>query len=122
MYKTLIVVAALVASSPVLARSERLTDVQYLQAARCQALISSSALGKGDSHVIDALMKQQSVGRMEAILDRADDMRSDASRIARSSSAMEKAALTAERDGVCTAFNAAPGSTMTSVSRPTTTN
>ena len=122
MYRSLIVVASLAISTPVLASSNHLTDVQYLQAARCQALFTSPALGKSDSHVIDALVKKESVGRLSAIDDRADDMKSDAARAARSGSATEKAALIAERDGVCTAYNSASASTMTQASHPTTTN
>ena len=122
MYKSLIVVAALAVSSPVLAKSDRLSDARYLQAARCQALFSSRSLGKTDSHLIDALIKRESVAREPLVDNRADELRTDVARRARSGSQAQKAELLAERDGVCMTFNAPAGQSMTAVSKPATTN
>jgi hypothetical protein len=122
MYKNLIVIAALAASSPVLAKSSHLTDVQYFQVARCQALFSSPALGKSDTHIIDALVKKEGVARQPWVGDHADEVRSDAARLARNGNQEQKSELIAERDGACMAYNSEPGQTMTSVAKPTTTN
>ena len=40
--------------------SPQLTDAQYLSAARCQALMGSSALGKVDTSAIDAALNKAS--------------------------------------------------------------
>ncbi|MHB8529567.1 MAG: hypothetical protein ACYC8V_08680 [Caulobacteraceae bacterium] len=122
MLKPLIIVASLAVSTSALAAPTHLTDAQYMEAARCRALIASSALGKGDTHVIDALMKREGAGRIGMVYDRADEMGRDAARLARDANGAQKASLVAERDGACLAFNAAPGETMTSISRPAATN
>ena len=79
----------------------QLTDAQYLAAARCQALMSSSALGKVDSASIDAVLKSQAAYRGPAVTDRADEIRTDTLRAASHAGANGKAALIAERDGPC---------------------
>ncbi len=79
----------------------QLTDAQYFAAARCQALMTSSALGKVDSAAIDAMLKSQASSRMPAVSDRADEIRQDTLRIASRAGPNGKAALIAERDGAC---------------------
>jgi len=103
--KALIVSASLAASTSVVAAPNHLTDVQYMQASRCRALIASPALGKGDTTVIDGLLKSEARGRMGYVYERADEMQHDAARIARDASAERKVSLIAERNGVCEAFN-----------------
>ncbi len=83
----------------------QLTDAQYLAAARCQALMSSSALGKVDSASIDAVLKTQASSRMPAVTDRADEIRIDTQRAASRAGPNGKAALIAERDGACAAMS-----------------
>ncbi len=116
MIKQLIVVASLAAASATIASAAptRLNDAQYVAAARCQALISSPVLGKGDTSVIDAVLKSEGRDRTEIVYDRADEARADAAREARHAGAAARAELTAERDGVCQAWNGGAGSTMAS--------
>lgn len=118
--KALILVAPLALSTAALAQPAHISDAEYIAAARCQGLMSSSALGRQDTRAVDAMMKAQSGARIDAVFDRADDARADAVRAASHAGAYGKAALIAERDGVCrsltgtttqSASAAAPGST-----------
>jgi hypothetical protein len=78
-----------------------MSDVQYFEAQRCGALVTSPALGKGDSHAIEALIRQQERSRSEPAIELGQEARQDAARQARSASGDQKAKLVAERDGVC---------------------
>jgi hypothetical protein len=106
-FSHLIIVATLAASTSALASPSHLTDVQYMQAARCRALIAAPALGGGDTSQIDALLKRESSGRLGYVYDKANEMQRDAARTARDASSERKASLISERDGVCEAFNGA---------------
>ena len=101
MLKALIIVAPLVLSTAAIAGPERLTDAQYIAAARCQALMASSALGPVDMHAVDAVMKTEGATRSPAVADRADTARAQADRAARHAGPDSKATLIAERDGPC---------------------
>src|SRR5665213_2149938 len=107
MLKTLIVVASLAVSTAAIAAPAHLTDSQYLTAVRCQALIASPALGRGDTDAVDTLIKAERQGRDPAVFDRADEMRADAVRQAGHAGPTEKAQLIAERAGVCQAYGGA---------------
>ena len=96
---------AIACSGGALAAPAHLTDVQFMTASRCAALIASPALGGGDVSGINALLKDQERGRMQYIADKADQLRSDAERESRHADAAHKAKLIAERDGVCQTFN-----------------
>ena len=115
MFKTIIAIAALSASTAAIASPTQMTDSQYLSAVRCQALMSSPALGKVDTAAIGSVVDKQSGGRIEAVLDRADDVRAKTLRQASHTDASGRAALIAERDGACQAF-ASNGSGMASTS------
>jgi hypothetical protein len=121
MFKTLIAAAALAATTAAVASPTQMTDAQYLSAVRCQALMSSPALGKGDTAAIDAVVKAQQAGRVEAVYDRAEDVRSDAMRQARHADATGRAALIAERNGACQAWTSA-GSSMAATGQPSGAN
>src|SRR5436309_1753167 len=101
MLKALTIIAAVAAATASVAGPARLSDVQFLQAARCEGLMTSSALGTGDAAGIQALVKAQRQGRVEYIYDRADQSRADAQRQARRADTDQKAKLIAERDSVC---------------------
>ena len=101
MLKALIVVAPLVLSTAAIAAPDKLTDAQYIAAARCQALMSSSALGPVDTHAVDAVMKTQGASRSPDVAERADDARAKADRDARHAGPDAKASLIAERTGPC---------------------
>jgi hypothetical protein len=99
-----IVVAALAASTVAVAQPAQISDTQYLAVARCRALIASPALGKQDTSAIDSVLKAQGRARVSEVIDRADEVQSDASRAARRAEGEQKAKLVAERDGVCQVF------------------
>ena len=102
-FKSSLIAASLSAAAlaGVASAHPQLTDAQYLAAARCQALMSSSALGKVDSASIDAVLKSQASYRTPAVSDRADEIRQDAARAASHAGPNGKSALIAERDGPC---------------------
>ena len=77
MFKTIIAIAALSATTGAIAAPSQMSDAQYLSAVRCQALMSSPALGKEDTAGISSVIKAQSGGRVDALFDRADDVRAD---------------------------------------------
>jgi hypothetical protein len=101
MLKALIIVAPLVLSTAAIAAPDHLTDAQYIAAARCQALMASSALGAVDMHAVNAVMTSEGATRSPAVADRADQARAQADRAARHAGPDTKATLIAERDGAC---------------------
>jgi hypothetical protein len=101
MLKALIIVAPLVLSTAAIAAPDHLTDAQFIAAARCQALMSSSALGPVDMHAVNAVMKSEGATRSPAVADRADDARAKADRDSRHAGPDTKASLIAERSGPC---------------------
>jgi hypothetical protein len=115
MFKSIIAIAAVAATTAAVAAPGHMTDAQYLGAVRCQALMSSPALGKVDTAGISSVIKAQSTGRVDAIFDRADTVRADALRQASHADATGRASLIAERDGACQAF-ASNGSNMAGMS------
>ncbi len=100
-------VAALSATAAI-AQPARLSDAQYIAAARCEGLMQSTALGRQDTSAVDKVLKAQSGARDYVVFDRADDAREAALQAARHSGVYGKAALVAERDGVCRALVGAP--------------
>lgn len=83
------------------ARPAPVSDTAYFQAERCQALMSSAALGKQDTHGIDAFLRTQSGMRGEAAYELGMQAHDRAASEARSAGGDEKARLIAERDGAC---------------------
>jgi hypothetical protein len=81
-----------------------MSDMTYIAAARCQALMGAPNLGPVDTHAIDALVRQQERSRTEMAYDAAQDAREKAANQARHAGADEKAQLISERDGVCRAM------------------
>jgi hypothetical protein len=101
MLKALIMVGPLVLATAAVAGPDKFSDSQYIAAARCQALMSSSNLGAVDMHGVDAVMKMEGATRSPAVADRADTARSQAQRAASHAGPDGKGALIAERDGPC---------------------
>lgn len=101
--RTALIVFALTAAAATTAsaRASHLTDVEYLQAARCSGLAASEALGAMDTASIDALLKAESRGRISYIVDKADAAKADARRQANRAKAERKSGLLAERSGAC---------------------
>ncbi|WP_419255388.1 hypothetical protein ACN2C6_08000 [Caulobacter sp. ErkDOM-YI] len=96
-------VLALAAATPVLA-GPRLTDSQFIQASRCQALAKASSLGSSNAAAFGVLIKAQRQGRADHIIDKASEAMSTASGQARRADEAAKAGLIAERDGSCQAL------------------
>ncbi|HSZ53020.1 MAG TPA: hypothetical protein VK801_15745 [Caulobacteraceae bacterium] len=83
------------------AAGSRLTDTQYVQAARCQALASAASLGGSSPTPFDSLVRDQERGRAEVAYEAAQTAKENAAHEAREAGAYEKSRLTAERDGPC---------------------
>ena len=87
-----------------LAQSGRVTDMAYVQGGRCVGLMSSKNLGDSDSGGFKAWLAQQSAGRPNYILDKADEAQQQAKRLADRADGGSKADLIQERDGKCSAL------------------
>ena len=94
---------AIAVATPVLAAS-RLTDSQFVQASRCQALAKASSLGAADAAGFEALVKAQRQARADHIVDKASDAASTANSQAKRADGAIRADLVAERDGPCQAL------------------
>jgi hypothetical protein len=85
------------------AASDRVTDSQYLAAARCSGL----AEGTGQSaDAFDAFLKAQSKGRSGNIADRADVARDKARHAAKIANETQKSTFAQELRGACAAYTA----------------
>ena len=81
-----------------------LSDVEYLQAARCSGLAASGAFGEMDTASLDAMLKAEGRGRAAYISDKADSNRADAKRVAARAKNGRKADLQAELSGACARY------------------
>ncbi len=100
--KSLILVAALgAAGAATAATPARMSDGQYLELNRCRALMASTALGGGDTKLVDAALKAQSRGREDYITTHGGELQQDAARAAQRASGDRRARLISERDGAC---------------------
>jgi hypothetical protein len=97
--------------------SDRLSDVDYIRANRCRALVASSELGGQDATAFDALIKEQSRGRAPYIMSKGEDAQDSAKRAIKSGDDLRKQRLVAERDGAtCQAFTG--GTSLTASTAP----
>jgi len=95
-----IVALAATVASTAHAQPGRLTDVEYLQAARCAGL-AEAGVGGGDAASMKAFMKAEGRGRAAYIADKADANKADAQRAAKRASTERQATLAAEFAGAC---------------------
>jgi hypothetical protein len=79
----------------------RLSDLDYVEAARCAALASSKSLASQDAAAMKALVSSQSMRRDPVVLDQADQATRDASSEAARAGPETKARLQAELAGRC---------------------
>lgn len=103
--RTIIVTAALAAATATSAFAQpaaRLTDVEYMQAARCAGLASADA--SLDTASINTLLKTEGRGRIGYVSDKADEMKSDAARSAKRANGYAKERIAAELGGACKRF------------------
>lgn len=95
--------ATLASAGAASAASDRVTDSQYLAAARCTGL----AEGTGQSpDTFEAFLKAQAKGRSGNIADRADQARDKARHSARIANDTQKATFAQELSGACAAYSA----------------
>lgn len=78
--------------------ADRLSDTDYVHAARCVGLAEASGV---DASALKSVLKAQSRGRMDFIVERADDARRDASRELKKATGADLGRLTNERDSAC---------------------
>jgi hypothetical protein len=86
--------------------SDRITDAQFLKAARCAGL-AKAVPGVLDGQALDAFYKQASVQRGPAVMDRAD---AESDRARREAKGSGKERATAELSGFCAALLSDPSS------------
>lgn len=104
----LLVAASLFAAgSASAANSDRVSDVVFLKAARCDGL-AKSAPGVLDVQAMDAFYKTASVGRLPFVMNQADAAQDRGKRDGRNASAKER--VNAELSGVCAALLSDPSS------------
>ncbi len=96
-----IVITAALASTAAWAQPGRLSDTAYMEAARCAGLANSAKLGSTDAPSFVAILKSQSQGRDNYILDKADEMQNSAKKEANHADDFAKARLSAELTGAC---------------------
>lgn len=118
-FATILVAAAAASACAVAATAapQRLSDVQYVEASRCVALMSSASLGAPEGAELKAYVERQGWSREPAAQDAADEAREDAGSAAARAKGYSRTQLIAERDGVCRSFLAA---TTAAASQPTT--
>ena len=92
---------ASLAATGALAQPGRLSDVGYMQAARCAGLASSANLGSSEGATLKSLLRAQSNGRQPFILDKADEAQQSAKREADRADDFSKSKLQAELNGAC---------------------
>ena len=97
---TALFIASLAAVSAPASAGDRLSDADYLRAARCQGI--AAKLGGPDTGGIDALVRTQGERRDARLRNQARAARADAEREAAADA--RRARLTAELNGRCATF------------------
>lgn len=90
-----VVLTTAAATTTAFAAEGRLTDSQFIKASHCRGLATGDAAAK-----FDAVLKGQKRGRSDHVVDKADNARDDAARLARTDAAAAQAELT----GACAQF------------------
>ena len=97
---TAAVILAAASATAAFAQTERLTDTQYIAAAKCRGLMQGA-----DTAAIDAVLSANRAGRVGVVLDRAEAARKAAERkVRRANGPGGKAEVAREVAGACTAF------------------
>jgi len=103
--KTILVSALVLAGLASAAQAApAVTDIQYLQAARCRGLAASEALGKLDTTALDSFLRSEGQSRDLPVRAAATNRIGSALAQAEKATGEKKAKLLAERDGVCAAW------------------
>ena len=93
-----------VATAASAAPAQRLSDVAYVEAARCAGLASSGKLGSSDGAQLMALLKAQAYDREQTVLDQASDAQQQAKRQASKADDYMKSKLQTELSTSCAPF------------------
>jgi len=101
-----IIIATVVAVSALagVAQAAEISNLQFLQAARCRGLAASQGLGKLDTASIDAFLKEETGRRELPIRVSANNKISAAQKEGDKAEGEKKDKLLAERAGVCSAY------------------
>lgn len=106
--RTFFLALAILAPAAMAGASERMTDTQFLQAARCAAYLGADA---GD---LGAMVKAQSTRRDPVIQERAETMADQITRkVRRAKTDAARAEIDAERAASCAVVQAAQGAAKT---------
>lgn len=90
--------------SAAMAQPGGVTDVQYLKAARCAGLASSTNVGGGDASGFDAWLKANRANRSAYALEQAGVRKASARVQANKARGYSKTELEAELSGACAAL------------------
>ncbi len=97
----LMVVAATLTGTAASAEPRKLSDVDFLEAARCVGIASSGKIGSTDVPALNGWLRSQSTGRSIYIAERADQVQHDAKMEASRAGEFQKQRLINELNGVC---------------------
>jgi len=92
-----VALATATASTAAFATEARLSDSQFVKAARCRGLASGDLAAQ-----LDAVIKVQKRGRADFVVDKAESARASGARLARTDAAAAQAALSSD----CNQFGA----------------
>ena len=101
---TIATVVAVSAICGVAQAAEPITDLQFLQAARCRGLASSTGLGKVDTAKIDVFLKQELAVRELPVRVSASNKIAAAQKEGDKATGAKKDKLLAERSDACASW------------------
>jgi hypothetical protein len=101
--KTLIIAAVAFGSLAGVAQAG-VSNLEFLEAARCRGLAASDNLGKLDTAALDAFLRDQGSSRDLAVRTSASNKMQAALKEANAAEGDKKAKLIAQRDGACAAY------------------
>lgn len=99
-----VMLGAAATASAASAQPGQASDVDYLQASRCAGLAASGKVGTADPGALNAWIRGHAQGRSGYILERGDEMKTDAKRQANRAGDYERTKLSEELGGVCANF------------------
>ena len=99
--KKIIVAAVALFAAGAAQAATGVSNLQFLEAARCRGLAASETLGKVDTSAIDAFLRQEGSSRELPVRASASKKIVGAQKEADKAEGDKKAKLLAERDGVC---------------------
>jgi hypothetical protein len=102
--KTLITATLVAASLAGVAHASPVTNLQFLEAARCRGLAGSENLGKLDTTALDAFLRTEGGSRELATRVSAQKKIQAASKEADGADGEKKTKLLAERESLCGAY------------------